>query len=203
MGARAGAIAVVLILWIGVRFAMRRPLFHPWLVSIVLSGASAAAGSFSETLHGPAGHATYGFAALLGFAGLAALGEGLKSELGVPRGSVHRAVIAAIAVALAIVCGLLASPRDHLIGDMAGSAYLLSLLGVLFSARQRRAGSALLAAGIITYAFTRTMLLGMRLRGVDGYQMEHAFDMMVILLLGLGLIVFAIEGALKPQRTQW
>jgi hypothetical protein len=193
-----------LILWIGVRLAMRRPLAHPWLASIVLSGLSATAGSYSETFLGPGEHVAYGLAALLGFAGLVVFGEGLKAELGVSRSTDrHIVLIAATCLVLGIVCGLLSTPRDHLIGDMAGSAYLLSLLGILLSARQRRAGSALIAAAIVTYAFTRTLLLGIRTRGVDSYRMEHAFDLTVILVFGLGLIVFAIEGALKPVRTRW
>lgn len=202
MGAGAGAIAVVLILWVGVRLAMRRPLFHPWLVAIVLTGASASVGAFSETLAGPAGHVAYSLSFLLGIAGLVAFAEGLKRELGAPASSQSRiALIAGICLVVAIICGLVSTPRDHLIGDMAGSAFLLNLLGMLFTARQRRVGSTLIAAGIIAYACTRTVLLGLRLRGVDVFSTEHAFDLAVIVLLGLGLIVFVIEGSRKPRHA--
>jgi hypothetical protein len=200
MGARAGAIAVVLILWVGVRFAIRRPLFHPWLAAMVLTGTSASVGSASEALAGRAGHAAYSLAFLLGFAGLVAFAEGLKTELGAPASSRSRiALLAGICLVVAIVCGLVSTPRDHLIGDLTGSAFLLNLLGMLFTARQRRVGSTLIAAGIIAYACTRTVLLGLRLRGVDVFSTEHVFDLAVIVLLGLGLIVFVIEGSRKPR----
>lgn len=200
MGARAGAIAAVLVLWITVRLAMRRPMIHPWLVAIVLAGAASIVDSLSESLAGRPAHITYSIAFLLGFGALVAIGEGLRTELGVaPSDTKRLATIAVICIAVAIVCGALATPRDHVIGDAAGSAFLLSQLGVLFTAGRRLVGSFLIGAGIIAYACTRTVLLGLRLRGAEIVAPERAFDVGVITLLGLGIIAFVIEGARESK----
>lgn len=204
MESRAGAIAAVLVLWIGVRLVTRRPVLHPWLAAIVLVGISALAGSFSESISGPAEHASYAVSALLGLTGLVAVGEGVRWELEARRSGRPRLLaIGAICLIIAIICGILSPPRDHLIAHTAGSAYLLSLLGVLFGARQRRIGAWLIALGIIAYACTRTVLLGMSLRGAAVFPREQVSDTAVILLIGIGLIAFVVQGARKPSpRTR-
>jgi hypothetical protein len=196
MGTRVGAVAAVLVLWIGVRLATRRPILHPWVTTIVLVGASAVAGSFSESISGTAAHASYALSALLGLTGLVAIGEGLRWELDAPPTRTPRLLaIGAVCLLIAIICGILSPPRDHLVAHAAGSAYLLSLLGLLFTAQQRRIGCWLIAAGIIVYALTRTVLLEINLHGGDVFAREQVSDTAVILLIGSGLIAFVLRGA--------
>jgi hypothetical protein len=201
MWLRAFAPTVVLCVWVVVRLGTGRSVRHPWLVAILLCGVASLVSDASTFMPTAPAHGAYALAALLFFGCLFALGEGLRSESGIaPTSPRRRVVLAGIFAAVALACGFLPPPRDRILADIVGAAFLLTLLEPLI-ASPRRIASWLLGLGIVGYALSRSVLVVARLHGGDVLALEHVFDSGVIAVLGAGIVTFVLEGAFARKTA--
>ena len=197
MWARIASLGAIFFVWLGIRLATGRSVLHPWLLAVVLGALSATAGGLSESLTGRAAHVTYGVACFVGFGCLVAFAQGLRRESGaVPLSSRTLTVTLASAVAASVLCAALGTPRDRLVADTLGAAFLVvTTLSQLLHAMRRRLASRILATGVIVYALGRMLEVADHVAGRDVFATQHTADVAAILILGAGMTLHVLEGA--------
>lgn len=193
---RGAAIAGVVLVWIVVRMALKKPIRHPWLTAMLLAVVATSFGEASERGRAANEHVFYGLACFAGFLTLFAFAEGLRRESGAAPVSRRVAVVVAGAAALvALGCACLPPPRDRLVAETVGASFLLASLPSMLLAQQRRAGSLVIAGGIVVYALGRTILVFGNVSGADVFALARTVDTAAIVALGTGLVIFAAQTA--------
>jgi hypothetical protein len=185
-----------------VRAALRRPVLHPWLLAFALGAGSAVLSERSVALSAPAEHTLYAAACFVGFLVVFAFAEGLRWEIGTPTTSRGWIPPLCLALAVAVLCAFVPTPRDRIIGSTFGAAYLLTLLPTLLRPRSHRIGSFVLAAGIVIYALGRTVLVVLQVQHGPVTVVDEPLDVASIVVLGLGLLIFSVEAVVAAVGSR-
>ena len=200
--ARTVAIAAIVLVWIGVRIALRRPVLHPWLTGFILMGVTTALTDLSQITVGLAHALVWTSTGIVFFFAILAFVEGMRREIGAPPATRVQVVAAcAAAVALGLVCSVLPNGRGEAVGGIIGAAVLLNFVFPLLSVARRRIGAWVLAAGMVIYAAGRTAWVVALQSAANAAGVHLTADVLAIAVAGLGFIVYDVESVRAAQTV--
>ena len=198
--ARTAAIAAIVLVWIAVRLALRRPILQPWLVGFMLMGVTTTLTDLSQVAVGSVHAVAWTLCGIVFFFSISAFVEGMRREIGgAPATRAQIAWCSGAAVLLGLLCAVLPGGRGEIVGGIIGAAVLLNFVLPLLSVARRRIGAWILAAGIVVYAAGRTALV-VALQGGNAAGVHMTADIVAIAVAGLGFIVYDVE-SVRARET--